>query len=189
MRFFTQKVGFIGIIILLLIPFSSSAFAQELIFQSTPSATVQVSDYQLPYPGLLPDSPLYILKAMRDRVVSWFISDIKKRASFDLLQADKRLAASLVMSQEHPINADLIDQTISKGENYFSEAISQSREAKKAGMEVNGLTDQLANAAEKHAETIKNIANILPKKDSELVLNEYRRVLDFEKQVANIRSH
>ncbi|HSW97310.1 MAG TPA: hypothetical protein VLF89_05800, partial [Candidatus Saccharimonadales bacterium] len=31
--------------------------------------------YDLPYPGLLPDNPLYSLKVLRDKIVEFFISD------------------------------------------------------------------------------------------------------------------
>src|SRR5260370_38981843 len=52
-------------------------------------------DYQLPYPGILPDNPLYELNALRDRIYGFLISDPLKKSEFDLLQADKRLAVGI----------------------------------------------------------------------------------------------
>src|ERR1700704_2037322 len=45
-----------------------------------PNNTSQTVDYTLPYPGLLPDSPLYFLKTFRDRLISFFISSPIKKA-------------------------------------------------------------------------------------------------------------
>src|SRR5260221_7243175 len=77
------------------------AFAQELMVSptATSSPTPTVVQYDLPYPGILPDNPLYTLKVIRDEVVSFFISDPLKKASFDILQADKRIGASLYLAE------------------------------------------------------------------------------------------
>src|SRR5579864_9144959 len=105
---------------------------------ASPSQTMQQImqtpvDYTLPYPGILPDNFFYPLKAFRDRVVSFFITDPQKQAEFDLLQADKRLAAGQALLSEKNHNDILISQTISKGENYFGEALTNIAAAKKEG--------------------------------------------------------
>jgi hypothetical protein len=46
---------------------SQSAFAQEL---STSTAILNVQ-YDLPYTGILPDNPLYFLKALRDNIIGF----------------------------------------------------------------------------------------------------------------------
>ena len=43
------------------------------------AATVQI-EYYLPYPGVLPDSPLYKLKMVRDRVKLWITRDATRNA-------------------------------------------------------------------------------------------------------------
>src|SRR3989304_6415715 len=48
--------------------------------------------YQLPYPGILPDHPLYTLKAVRDRIQVFLTRDNLKKAEIYLLYSDKRLA-------------------------------------------------------------------------------------------------
>src|SRR3989344_6985739 len=84
--------------------FSSSVYAQTELPSSeeydygvtaTDSATDQVEEYTLPYPGILPDNLLYPIKVFRDRIVSFLISDPLKKAEFNLLQADKRLQAGV----------------------------------------------------------------------------------------------
>src|SRR5260221_13808872 len=126
-----KAFSFLGFFSILLVMFALPLSAQQQL--STPSAGMQekTSDYTLPYPGILPDNPLYVFKAMRDRMVSWFITDPKNKATFDLLQADKRVAAAFAMSKERPVNGLLVVQTISKGENYFSEAISEMEVARR----------------------------------------------------------
>src|SRR3989338_6920091 len=93
---------------------SSVAFAQ--VGSPNPTGT---SDYQLPYPGILPDNPLYNLKTLRDKVWSFLISNPSKKAEFDLLQADKRLSVAIALFDLKKY--DLAEATISKGENYFED--------------------------------------------------------------------
>ena len=54
-------------------------------------------DYYLPYPGILPDSPMYRLKALRDRVVLMLTWDGQAKAKRQLLYADKRINAAIAL--------------------------------------------------------------------------------------------
>ena len=54
--------------------------------------------YNLPYPGLLPDSPLYITKIARDRITDFLTRDNLKKAELYLLYSDKRASMSLVLA-------------------------------------------------------------------------------------------
>lgn len=90
---------------------------------ATSAAALRAPTYDLPYPGILPDNPLYILKAFRDRVVSILISDPLKKAEFDLLNSDKRMSGGLTMLNQ---GKDALGvTTISKSNNYFEEALAQ----------------------------------------------------------------
>lgn len=122
-------------------------------FAATPTPTlVPMADvgYTLAYPGLLPDNPLYFLKVLRDRFVGFFISDPLKRSAFDLLQSDKRISAAFYVSQEAKVNEPLVISTISKGENYFSDAIAQLRVASQQGELTGAQVGQLQLAGEKY---------------------------------------
>ena len=55
--------------------------------------TVKV-EYYLPYPGILPDNPMYKLKAVRDRVSLWLSGGGEARIRRELLYADKRIGAA-----------------------------------------------------------------------------------------------
>lgn len=188
-QFFAKALSLLGVLLLLLVFAALPLFAQETATpSSSPAAGIQ-SDYMLPYPGILPDNPLYIFKAMRDKVISILISDPKSKTSFDLLQADKRLAAAFAMSKEPQHSDDLIIQTISKGENYFSFAVGEAGLAKQQGEEINGLLNQLYDASQKHLQVIAGIQHSVSQKDSEQLQLEAKRVQKFAQMVNKLRSH
>jgi hypothetical protein len=82
-----KKVFLASILIFLLFVKSDVVVAKE----ATGSASIENVEYYLPYPGLLPDNPLYYLKAIRENIQKFFISDPLRKAQFDLLQANKTL--------------------------------------------------------------------------------------------------
>lgn len=134
---------------------------------SSPSAVQkkeQEIDYTLPYPGLLPDNPLYSLKAARDNLVGLLISDPKKKAEFDLLQADKRLQAGVLLIDKSK-KYDLAQQTISKGENYFDEAIFKIEQAKTQGMDTVDIKSKMQKAALKHRLVLSQLLKSVPKEN------------------------
>lgn len=144
---------FIVVIVALLftISFTTLAFAQEVASESAKN------NYQLPYAGLLPDNPLYFLKAFRDRVVEFLISDPLKKSEFDLLSADKRLSMGIALYDKK--NYSLSESTISKGENYFEEGIKNMETAKKQGQPIDpSLLVNYDLSTKKHKEVIENLS-------------------------------
>ncbi len=91
---------------------------------ATASATTAKSDYFLPYPGILADNPLYPLKMLRDKIMSFFIPSDKK-IDFYLLMADKRLAGGCVLISFGKWEKGL--SVVSKAQNYFDRAIDQTK--------------------------------------------------------------
>jgi hypothetical protein len=175
------------VFLFLLILFVPSAYAQEELeidaISVTPPSEVQ---YTLPFPGILPSNPLYPLKATRDRVVSFFISDPVKKAEFDLLQADKRLQAGLfLLSEENPDHA-LAISTISKGQNYFEEALVAAGKLKQTKEEAGDLPNRLHTAALKHHEVLTKAARSIPeekKKEFSLLLKRSAGFVSSAKQL------
>lgn len=143
-------------------------------------------DYTLPYPGILPGNVLYPLKTFRDRVVSFFITDSAKQAEFDLLQADKRLAAGQSLFAAHADPA-LISQTISKGENYFEDAIINTRAAKKEGHLVNDFLDKLQHAGIKHEQVLYQMSKATGGQLHADLLEDIQRVQGFEEEVNTVK--
>jgi hypothetical protein len=117
---------------------TSDMSGNEMVMQSpSPQMTITPTpDYYMAYPGLLPDSPLYIFKTMRDRMISLLIGDPIKKSEFDILQTDKRVGAAVMLIDyggKNEQKQELAVSTISKGFNYFDEAIQKAFEAKKQG--------------------------------------------------------
>lgn len=170
-------------LLLLLLLTPQVVFAQEMP-SGTQSATV---DYTLPYPGILPDSPLYFFKTLRDKIVSFLVTDPQKQAEFDLLQADKRLVAGRYLFTENHPKYDLGYETISKAENYFFYSIENASIAKKQGEDVNGLLDTMLRASLKHKEVLQQLEQTAPDSFKPKIVNEVKRVGDLTKQVTSLK--
>jgi tetratricopeptide (TPR) repeat protein len=139
-------------------------------------------DYQLPYPGLLPDSPLYFLRIIRDKSVGLLISDPLKKAEFDLLQADKRLNAGIYLFNKGKTSLAL--STISKAENYFNEALNKMEQAKAQGERVNEIKGNLQNALEKHEQELEYLTAKVGRDFKVSFEKERKRLTDFEERLS-----
>ncbi len=133
------------------------SFAQQSNLEPTISPVFTTVDYALPYPGILPDNPLYFLKAARDKVISFLIADPLKRGKFDLLQADKRLQMGVYLIQKDKKELPLAVSTISKGQNYFTEAADQVAIIKQKKESSADFVKELQTAAAKHEEVLKDL--------------------------------
>src|SRR3989344_8801851 len=114
-----------GVVVLLLSILSvarpQSVFPQESATNSAqPSPTTLAKvDYYLPYPGVLPDSPLYKLKAMRDKVRLWLTFDEGRKAERELMYADKRINAAIALVEGSKMNLGV--DTPTKAEKYLEQ--------------------------------------------------------------------
>lgn len=157
-------------------------FAQEEKI-ATPPAQPKKVEYTLPYPGILPDNPLYGLKMLRDRVVAWFINDPLKKAEYDLLQADKRLNSGLFLIEQG--KATLAESTFTEGERYMEEALNEAEKAQKAGKDINPLMSKLSLAALKHQEVLQEVLE----KSPESAKKGLKEALDkSQKSIERVRS-
>ena len=116
-------------------------------------------DYQLPFPGtILPDSPLWNLKALRDKIWYTLTFDHLKKAEMALLFSDKRLqAAQTLFDAKKP---DIALSTLSKGEKYLEMATDEATKAKASGENTSTFLTKLATASLKHRQIIEE--NLLP---------------------------
>lgn len=121
----------------------------------SPAATVSPtpkSNYFLVYPGILPDSPLYQLKMVRDRIWIWLTSGTVERANLFLLYADKRVGAGKALIEGNKVGLGV--STILKGEKYLERAIKEIEKAKKEGKEVGLQAGKIKNALLKYEEVL-----------------------------------
>lgn len=133
------------------------------------SATLGSNDeviYTLPYPGILPDHPLYFIKIVRDKLLQVKTRDNLKKAKLYLLLSDKRIAMAEALAKKG--KDSLAITTFSKGEKYFLKIPDLVKNSKKQGISpesdfVNNL--KLSNA--KHREIGKSFLKELPQGQNE----------------------
>ncbi len=163
MRKFYFNLLFIPIIsvLMLLTLGGSRTFAQEKSTQAadatsptvTPSPTQTIVKYDLAYPGILPDNPLYKLKVLRDKISAVLISDPQKKIEFLLLQTDKGILSAAILVDKNEI--PLAEETALKAENNYT-LITQElyRLGKKPDQ---AFFDKLKKAAMKHQEVLNSL--------------------------------
>lgn len=172
----------IALIILFGVFSVGQVFAQsEVTSTATPSAK---QEYFLPYPGILPDNPLWKLKALRDMVIGFLITDPLKEAEFNLLNADKRLNAGVSLIKKG--KAELAVSTISKGENYFDQAIREITIAKSKGKDAKPILSKMASAAKKHQEVLSTLKKEIREHLKTSLQKELDRIINFEKSVESL---
>lgn len=117
--------------------------------------------YNLPYPGLLPDSPLYFTKIIRDKITDFLTRDDLKKAQLYLLYSDKRISMSLVLASKG--KSQLAIDTFVKGEKYFLKIPALLSSAKKQGGQApSSFVETLKLSNAKHKELIEELIKILP---------------------------
>ncbi len=138
---------------------SNSLYAQTITIPATESAQVASMSanvqYDLPYPGILPDHPLYFLKVARDRIVGFLINDTIKKSEFNLLQTDKKIFAATMLFEKD--KNELALDTLSKSNNYMHTAVAEMKKAKQAGKEISELNSRITTSITKHKEIMDNL--------------------------------
>src|SRR3989344_3185825 len=84
---------------------------KDIALETTPAYV----KYDLAFPGMLPDSPFYKIKVLRDRYVADFISDPVKKIEFYLRQTDKGILAAAMLVDKN--NVALSRETALKAEH------------------------------------------------------------------------
>lgn len=147
------------IISTLLFTLSTPVYAQEVI--GTTSATIP---YDLAFPGILPDNPLYKLKVLRNKIQLALMSNSQQKITFLLKEADKGISAAAILVDKH--NYPLAAQTALKAEHNMT-IISQVL------LEFNvrnasDLMNQIKTASRKHQEVLKWLAARSPEKEQQI---------------------
>lgn len=181
-------VWFTGFFLVLFVSVRFS-FAQEgtaSALSTTPVLSKEAADYQLPYPGLLPDSPLYFFKIARDRIISFLISDPLKKAEFNLLQAEKRFSSGIVLVEKG--REDLGETALSKSMNYLEEAITKLQAVKKQGQDAHVIVDKMAISIQKQQYIFMKLQQKAPKKTIPVLEELQNRLNGLEKSVKSLKS-
>lgn len=118
-------------------------------------------DYPLPYPGrVLPDSPIWPLKAIRDRLWLAVNASPTKEAELMLLFSDKRLGSAKLLIDRGKLENAIT--TLSKSEKYLDAALIKEEQNREEGYETDDFLFKLGLAALKHYEVIEYIRSKAP---------------------------
>ncbi len=134
--------------------------------------------YELPNAGILPDHPLYFLKAARDRASELTLRDSIKRAELYLLLSDKRVEMADLLFQKG--KDKLAITTLSKGEKYFLKIPDLLLTSRKQGVRYSEsfvLKLKLSNS--KHREIIEKYIQQVPQGEIE----ELDQILKYNQQI------
>jgi hypothetical protein len=127
-------------------------------------------DYFLAYPGkVLPDSVLWPIKALRDKVWLMLTTNPSRKAELKLLFADKRLGSAKVLFEKD--KSEIAFSTLTKAEKYLEKAVATEVENRKKGIDTSEFLERLANASLKHFEVMEEIIAIAPE-DAKPKVNE-----------------
>lgn len=171
-----KKLFLLFLLTILVLLHPKTALAQ----QATPTAT-PVIKYDLAYPGILPDSPIYKLKVLRDKIEEALINDPKAKVEFYLLQTDKGILATAILVDKNEI--DLAQTTALKTEdNYTKLTLQLGKINNKTNMD---LYQKLKIAAMKHQEILATLVKRAPQSKKSI----FQLVLDFSKtNLASVES-
>ena len=118
-------------------------------------------DYYFPYPGtILPDHPLWGLKALRDHV--WLVLTAKpeRKAELNLLFANKRIVASKILFEAD--KPELAYSVLTKSEKYLESALSEEEIARSRSVDTKAFLMSLNLAVLKHREELGEIMTMAP---------------------------
>lgn len=147
------------VLMFLVLGINTNIYANEIKIESK-----QV-EYNLPYPGILPDNELYFVKIARDKLMDFFTRDFLKKAELNLLFADKKIVMASELTKKNKWS--IAKKTISEAEGHYQRIIDALVESKKQGTSASGdfiLKVKLSN--EKHRQTIENLLKDAPGGDA-----------------------
>jgi hypothetical protein len=129
--------------------------------KNSPKSEVSEINYQLPVAGtVLPDNPLWMIKALRDKI--WYLispSPLRK-AELALLFSDKRLvSAQTLLTEGKP---DIAISTLTKGEKYLEISADEEKIARSQNYDTSEFLTKLATASLKHRELIEDLLPMVP---------------------------
>lgn len=153
-------------LILILLP------AMTYIVMESSGASINTSQqkviYDLPYPGILPDHPLYFLKIIRDRSTEFLTRDTIKKTQLYLLYSDKRVAMAMALSKKG--KSQLAITSFSKGEKYFAKIPQLLITAKSQGSPApSSFIETLKQSNAKHTELIGELIKNTPEGEQESI--------------------
>lgn len=145
----------LGLVLIFVMGFyvtSSVLGAPSATTSAIPTVTL---DYTMPFPGILPDHPLYQIKLFRDKILLSFTRDPIKKVNLQLLMSDKQVIMGGLLWEKG--KADLAVDTFTKSEKGLLTVVMSLVELKKTSFLPTGLADKVELSAKKHEELISKL--------------------------------
>jgi len=178
MKFVYRITAVLGLVASLFIV-SSITFAQETgqnlnTIASEPASQSAVIEYNLAFPGILPDHPLYKLKTLRNKVFLALIANPQKKTDWLLRETDKGIlaAAMLIDKQKYA----LAIQTAYKAEHNYTLITYEMKK-----MLIRPDDEYFLNlklAALKHQEVLRSLLTRVPEEKQK----DLRTIIEFSER-------
>lgn len=154
----------------------------QVLHAVEPIPAVTKIDYTLPYPGLLPDHPLYVLKRVRDAILEMVIIEPVRKSEFYILQGDKRLQMGIMLIEQNKFS--LAETTISKAEKYMEKAVVGLTTYKTSGGVIAPyVIEQAQKALAKHAEFLQELLLQVPEAQKNGIASSIELVTKVQQEV------
>ncbi|MBX4206031.1 hypothetical protein KW795_02435 [Candidatus Microgenomates bacterium] len=183
-RIFGVSASFLFALLILCISiFSSSQVVYVFGQTSTPAPILGQKveiDYLMPYAGKVsPDSPLWTVKALRDKLWLTLTLDPVKKIQLLNLLADKRVqnANELVVEDKSELGVS----TLTKAEKYLEQAVMAEKDARSKKSNTAAATKVLAMSILKHRQILENILAIAPEDAKPVIV----KTIDLNKSLFN----
>lgn len=137
--------------------------------------------YLLPWPGILPDHPLYVIKKIRDILVLKLLKTPQKKLANYILQADKGIYATLLLVNKG--NITLAKKLALRAEHNYTLAVTEYTNLVYTGQEIpESIRYAMLQSPLKHQEVLQVIIDRLQSDENDT----FRQVLDFSKRNLNL---
>ncbi len=170
---------------------AAATLKNKVVLISTPTTAVTPTvtpipkvEYYLVYPGLLPDHPLYKVKAARDRIRLWLTNGSLKQAELMLLFADKRIGAGKVLVEGNKVPLGIT--TFQKGEKYLDSAVSKVAVAKKEGKDISEISLKMKNASLKYEEILVDLESKISSEGKGEIDNLLKTLKDIQSKISSL---
>ncbi|MBU1327153.1 hypothetical protein KKB64_04785 [Patescibacteria group bacterium] len=158
---------------------------------TTPVATQATSaqgakEYFLPYPGILPDHPLYKIKLVRDWILERIIVDPIRKTEFYILQGDKRLNMGIALVEKG--NSALAGEVISQSGNFMEQAMHTLTSIKTAGREVPlYVLEHMESALVKHNDVLETMRVNQSGSAESVIIDAQKHIQALRQDIAKVR--
>ena len=163
----------ISVLVVLIMLFLLSFYPRDSHAQEASGSSVKHVEYDLAFPGILPDNSLYKLKVLRDKISAFLILDSLKKVEYFLLQTDKGMLATAMLIDKNKI--ELAEETAMKAEHNITLATYELKRLLEKPS--NELFEKLKTASLKHQEVLDTLAKRVPSENRE----SFIRVFNFSK--------